>query len=480
MKRKNSILFAILLLLGVSAYAQAPWVRTFGGANDEKGNDLILMPDSGFLAVGFTGSSGMGASDVYMVRTDSMGLLLWQKTVGTINVDIASRIVAANTPGDYLIGGYSNGLPPYEYDFYVIKTDSNGDTLWTRNIGTPEWDFCYDLCAMANSYILVGETYQNSNQGTQGYIVRMDDNGDTLFTRMYQSPYNDVFKAIVPLNASECLIAGYRYNELNETSDGLVLKMDTAGNFLDTLILDFGYNEYINCMAASYGNGIMLGGYYHYDTTEFSMSLQVKLDDNGNYLWQLMAPQSSDWGVEINDYGHYQNDEFYFVSESHYKYNTDKQAMFFLGMGNGLPQFFKENGIIGPVDGFFGSVLTPNKDIVATGYTQSYGPGTQALIISKMLKDGTITNSFTIGLDEEKEAMPFGLFPNPAENFFSIGGEQAAQVRILDMSGRQLMQAKKLQGSVLTLDASAWPAGIYLVCMQADNGKVFTAKLCKK
>ncbi len=333
---------------------------------------------------------------------------------------------------------------------------------------------------MANSYILVGETYQNSNQGTQGYIVRMNDNGDTLFTRMYQSPYNDVLKAIVPLNASECLIAGYRYNELNETSDGLVLKMDTAGNFLDTLILDFGYNEYISCMAASYGNGIMLGGYYHYDTTEFSMSLQVKLDDNGNYLWQLMAPQSSDWGVEINDYGHYLNDEFYFVSESHYKYNTDKQAMFFLGMGNGLPQFFKENGIIGPVDGFFGSVLTPNKDIVATGYTQSYGPGTQALIISKMLKDGTLTNSFTIGLDEEKETMPFGLFPNPAENFFSIGGEQAAQVRILDMSGRQLMQAKKAQGSVLTLDASAWPAGMYLVCMQAENGKVFTAKLCKK
>ena len=481
MKRKSNILLAVFFVLSlVPAIAQVPWVRTFGGANDEKGNDIILLPDSGFLAVGYTGSMGMGASDVYMVRTDSLGILQWQKTVGTNNIDAASRIVAANTPGEYVLGGYSNGQAPYEYDFYVIKINENGDTLWTRTLGPPEWDFCYDLCAVNNGYMLVGETYFNSNMGTQGYIVRIDENGDTLFTRMYQSPYNDVFKAIVPLNASECLIAGYRYNEQLDSSDVLVLKIDTAGNFLDTLILDFGYNEYINCMAASYGNGIMLGGYYHYDTSRFSMSLQIKLDDNGDYLWNLMAPQTSDWGVEITDYDHFQNDEFFFVSESHYMYNTDRQAMFFLGMGNGLPQFFKENGVIGPLDGFFGGVLTPGKDIVATGYTQSYGPGTQALVISKMLKDGTITNSFTVGLNDEKELMPFGLFPNPTESTFSIGGEPMAQVRILDMSGRQLMLAKKMQGAVLTLDASAWPPGIYLVCIQDGNGKMHTAKLCRK
>ena len=457
------------LLLSISALAQSPWVRTYGGVNEEKGNDLILTPDSGFLVVGYSGSMGQGASDMYIIKTDSLGIAQWQKSIGTANVDMAEAIVEGNLPGEYFIAGSSNGFFPYEYDFYYAKILSNGDTIKTGFSGTEEWDLCHAAVATGDGYLLVGETFYQGGGSTNGYLLKLNENLDTLKSYVLKSSDYTVFTDIVQYGPDRFLISGHATRKYVDSSDAMVWIVNGNGDFLDSLRFDYGKNEKLNCIAVSHGNGIMLGGYFHYDSTNFSKSLQIKLDDSASVeLWHLMAPEWDDYGLEINDYAHFGNDVFIMAGESRYKYNDDFQAVVIRSYPDGLPFFNKESGIIFPIDGFFGICASHDKGLVAVGYTQSYGPGIQALLLSKFGEFGATATSVSVDLEKEKETK-WKIYPNPAGDFLYLEVARKSDYMIVDMAGRT-MQTGSFQGEGLyQISLSMLGKGSYFIVLHADQ-----------
>ncbi|MBL4734467.1 MAG: hypothetical protein JKY18_03840, partial [Flavobacteriales bacterium] len=137
------ILLSLLSALeGISM--DTTFVRTFGGLRYEEGASIAATLDSGYVMVGSTGSFGLGNSDIYIIKTDSIGTVEWTRSYGGVNTDVGLNVKQTADSG-YVITGYTNSFGAGGYDVYLIRINNIGDTLWTKTYGGTDWDFGYEV-----------------------------------------------------------------------------------------------------------------------------------------------------------------------------------------------------------------------------------------------------------------------------------------------------------------------------------------------
>ena len=473
-----TILLTVIFLFEVSDIsAQSFWSRTYGGANEDAGLSVIETPDSGYMVVGYTGSLGNGASDAYIIKTDSVGIFQWHKTYGGANVDIAEKIIPA-FGGGYFIAGYSNSIT-FDYDFWMLKIDESGDTLWTKKIGGEDWDRAYSAVGTQDgSYMVVGETYSGNNQYADGLIMKVDNLGDTAWTKKFSLPGSEALKDVVRISDTRYAAVGTRENVLSATTDGFVLFFDADGNFSDTVYYDFGFNEYINCIAISTMDEIMLGGYYHYDTTNFPKSMQIKIDTSGNEDFHLLAPIADDFGMEIHSYAHYNWDIFFFSGRSFYKTSGDHQAVVIKSWGDGNPEWLRSYGKEGPDDSVDGLIPTFDGGFLSVGYTKSFGPGTQALLMYKISQAGINTiNNTVVDIKENITNEHIQVFPNPAEEQMIFSAQSNFTLKLFDSNGKEMPIDQKAKSNQYQINVTHLATGFYFGEMTFDDGALHFEKI---
>ena len=129
------------------------WTKTYGGSYLDMGSCAIETSDGGFAVVGSTQGTE-GQNDIWLLKTDSNGNSLWTQTFGGSSVDLG-RSVEQTNDGGYIVAGRTDSFGNGNSDVWLIKTDSNGDSLWTRTFG----DSSYDR----------GRSVEQTNDG--GYII---------------------------------------------------------------------------------------------------------------------------------------------------------------------------------------------------------------------------------------------------------------------------------------------------------------------
>ena len=464
-------------LLSIAASAQANWNRTYGGMYEDEAVSVVETPDTGYMVVGFTGSFGNGASDAYLLKTDRYGQFQWFKTYGGGNVDVAEKVVPA--PGNgFFIAGYSNS-GTMDYDFWMLRIDSLGDTLWTRQVGRADWDRAHSAVSDGNgNYFVAGETYSGANQFTDGWIVKMDDAGDTLWTKTFSLPGNESFRDVVRISATRYAAVGTVEDLSAQTTDGFVLFFDADGNSIDTVYYDFGFNEHLNCLAVSpVDSKMMLGGYYTYDTTYFPKSIQIKVDSAGQVDFQLLAGIADDFGMHILSYGHYSADLFFFCGRSFYKSSGDHQGVVLKSFADGYPEWIRNYGTIGPDDGLQGVIKTYDNGFLGVGFTRSYGPGIQALLMFKIGSDGSVANNTVVAVKEN--ALPEGLavYPNPATDQVQFKADADFTLKLYDTHGKSVPIGSFPLGNQYTVATAQLPAGYYFGEMRFADGSVHVEKI---
>ena len=122
--------FTLISLLSADA-PDTLWTRIYGDTALEKGYSIQQASDGGFIIAGSTNSSGAGGYDVYLIRTNSNGDTVWTRTYGGTSSDEGHSIQHTNDSG-YIIVGSSMSFGGDDQDVYLIRTNSNGDTLWTK------------------------------------------------------------------------------------------------------------------------------------------------------------------------------------------------------------------------------------------------------------------------------------------------------------------------------------------------------------
>jgi hypothetical protein len=177
----------IVLTLTLAGIAHAGWTRTYGGPLDDMGNRVFQTSDGGYIICGITWSFGAGKSDIWLLKTDSQGDTLWTKTYGGSDYE---NVVCLNQTQD---GGYILAAQTFSFDTYgksdvwILKVNSLGDTLWTLVYGTETRDFPgYVGERPEGGYVVIGGA-EYGGLDNKIFFLSVDEQGKLEYAKDHRS-----------------------------------------------------------------------------------------------------------------------------------------------------------------------------------------------------------------------------------------------------------------------------------------------------
>ena len=139
-------------------HGETEWSRTFGGEGDDNGW-TVLEVAGGYVLGGFTDSFGEGENDFYLIRTDSAGEEQWSRTYGGAGNDRCWSLIQT-ADGGFLLAGETTSACAGERDCWVVRTDADGEELWSRTYGGPKGDRAFSVVAAKDGgFVLAGQTF---------------------------------------------------------------------------------------------------------------------------------------------------------------------------------------------------------------------------------------------------------------------------------------------------------------------------------
>ena len=155
------------------------WDREIGGNNTlESLFDVKRTPDSGYiLCGGYYPGLLILSGDMYLVKTNINGIVQWTKQIGWENND-SGNSVDVTPDGGFIACGSTNGFPETDENLFLVRTNANGDTLWTRSFGGPYQDAGTSvLCTSDGGFIVTGITRSFGCGGSEVYLIKTNENG---------------------------------------------------------------------------------------------------------------------------------------------------------------------------------------------------------------------------------------------------------------------------------------------------------------
>ncbi len=175
-----------LFLVKTDAFGSVLWTRIHDAGDIEQPFDVQQTIDGGYVLAGHTTGFGAGSYDSYLVKTNGVGNVEWERAFGGTNADWA-RSVQQTSDGGFILAGYTNSFGAGDPgDYYLVKTTANGTESWARTYGGPDREEGAVVRETANGgYLLVGSRwteYQPRAWVGDVFVVRTTWVGDTAWT----------------------------------------------------------------------------------------------------------------------------------------------------------------------------------------------------------------------------------------------------------------------------------------------------------
>lgn len=399
MSRINSILLvSIVVLLTMASLTEVctlargatGWSKTYGGANAEGMDDIypvvIQTSDGGFLLTGDTRSYGAGSNDAYFVKTDANGNMQWNKTYGGPLNDYATGL-CQTTDGGYAVmattSSYGAGHDD-SYDFWLLKTDTNGNLMWNKTYGGTGNDTAYTVSQTPDGgYVLMGFTSSYGAGGYDAWVVKTNASGNMQWSKTYGGTGNDYGGNLILTADGGYTVVGY------STSfggyKGWLFKTDSSGNMLWEKTYGIGTYSFASGGIQTTDGGYAVAG-ANYPTTKRNVWI-FKTDSSGNLQWEKSyggAEDDTGWTLAQMDDGGY---AVIGVTASYGSGGADSWLIRTDSSGNML--WDKTYGGAGNefTDGI---IRTSDGGLVIVGFTDSFGAGSTDLWLIKTDAAGVI------------------------------------------------------------------------------------------
>ncbi|HNW88612.1 MAG TPA: T9SS type A sorting domain-containing protein [Bacteroidales bacterium] len=288
-----------VLLIKINYKGDIEWTGNYGGINNDYGRAISPTNDGGYIIAGNTNSYGAGLGDIFLIKTDSLGNTIWTKTFGGINDDAARAVFELNN-GDFIIAGSTLSFGAGLYDLYLIRTNSLGVQIWSKAIGTS-----YDEIGRAmqptsdGGFIIAGSTNKSGNY--DAFLVKTNSAGDTLWTKRYGGTVDDFGYAVI-----QTIDKGYALTGFN--GGIFLIKTDSVGQLLYNTTLFTGLTDNKGySIKQTNDQGFIINGI---GGNIYENDIIIKADKFGDFQWkkEYGAPSSySDAGNSIiitNDGGY--------------------------------------------------------------------------------------------------------------------------------------------------------------------------------
>lgn len=405
-----------ILLLKISAFGDSLWSNNF--TINGVGLNILIAGDSGYVITGYSYPN----NDIKLIKTDSSGNLLWNKTYGGANNDIANYADITSDNGYVIVGtteSYGSGLK----DLYILKTNNNGDSIWSKTYGGSNNDIgnCIQTTS-DNGFIIVGTTNSFGAGQKDIWLLKTDLNGDTLWTKQFGGINDDEGNYVQQTQDSGYIILGTTQSFGSGIRNAYLIKTDASGN----VIWSKNFNG--NC-PVTFGNNNLLGkslkqtidgGYILLTAAEPTL---IRTNSVGDTLWTSSYHGLSSFNSSIFTY-HYDNDI----------------------------QITNDSGYV-----FTGVVYSEFGEVVGT--------------IVKTNSYGIVTSNTYVDLNNR---ISIKIFPNPTSGDCIITGNKIDKVEILDLKGSSLFT-----GNNNYINISSFETGMYIVRV-SSNGSLFYSKVIKR
>jgi hypothetical protein len=386
MKMKASILF-VMLLFSVNGFGQVTFQKAYGGTGDyDVGNSVQQTTDGGYIITGRTRSYGAGNDDVYLIKTDSTGDTLWSKTFGGANTDIGHS-VGQTADGGYIISSLTNSFGAGSWNIYLIKTNSSGSIDWAKVFSGTSSQYGYDVQQTTDGgYIIAGHRFGGASDA---YLIKTNTVGDTIWTKAYGGIGGDYAFAVQQINDGGYILAGQTNNSFGNSPDIFLVRTDSTGSLVWAKIIDHSTTESANDVQQTFDGGFIIVGETDFYGNGFSDIYLVKTDSTGSVMWTRTFGGPVYLDGEVG-YAVRQCIDGGFIITGYSGANTATGVDVCLvrtdSSGNML--WTKSYGEIGDERGF-DLQLTADGGFIVTGQTRSFGAGLRDIFLLKTDSSGS-------------------------------------------------------------------------------------------
>ena len=272
----------------ISSGANQPsivWEIIYGGPNDDIATSLIQTSDGGFALAGSTSSFGAGGEDFWLVKTDAQGNIQWNKTYGGANDDVATCLIATSDGGFAIVGttDYTHTL--------VVKTDANGNVVWSEVLAQGE-----ALAIVETSdkgFAICGST----SGSVAGWLAKIDSFGNLVYSKSLGPGFSALCSLVETSDGGFALAGDVLQLSPVIQEDFWLVKTDSSGNVIWNQTYGGTNNENADKIIQTSDAGFALAGTLSLSQTDSPLWL-VKTDSSGNMEWNqtfLDADTSGDY-----------------------------------------------------------------------------------------------------------------------------------------------------------------------------------------
>lgn len=490
----RNLISIILVTCSLVTFAQKDTIAhlyAIGGAGIDKAEEIVATADGGYVVVGSTTSNTSGNTDVYLLKLDSQINVVWSWAMGGNNNDWGYSVKETFDKGFIIVATSNSFSSGGDYDARLIKTDSLGVIQWQKSYGGNDWDLAYDVIQTADSgFVFCGETYNNTNGESDVYIVKTNTLGDTLWTKTIGGVLVDRGNSIMETADSSVVVAGMT----TTTSDSVqmyMIKLTASGNLIWDTSFGPGAYEEANVVIEAANGDYVLGGV----TTSFTPNndkdfYMIRTDTSGNVIWGNYFGQP---GEEVIYDMVEQTDSSYFCTGfTNADGNGGKDALAFLitsvgGWG------FSASTFGGTKDEEAKSIIQEANGVLKiAGFTKSYGNGLEDIMIvhidtivkNQLFYVDTINDFMPLKIDDlttwetlsEKKVL---IFPNPSTSFanFDMSKIEAEKILITTIFGQVVFEEITSNKDFIQITLEHFSSGIYSVQFYSKNKLIEAHKL---
>lgn len=466
-----------IYLVKTNSTGDTLWTKTYGGTGADDANYVIQTSDSGYAITGVTTS--FGGKNMFLIKISETGIIRWSKIYGTgdSSSDAFASAVQQTSDGGYILTGYISNYGAGMDDFYLVKTDVRGTPLWTKTYGGTKNDDANSVEQTADGgYIIAGTTSSFGDTLGDIYLVKTNSAGDTLWTKSYGSNLTDAAdmgNSVRQTSDHGYIIAGVTIS----TSAGefaRLIKTDSTGAIQWTKL--FGTNNTTSdasfaCVQKTTDGGYISAGYISNFGAGSDDYYLVKTKANGDTLW-------------TRTYGSKKNDDAYFVKETSDGGYIVAGLTLGFAAGGGHLYLAKADTIGNSSCNVYYTQTTLNTSIgTKTSSTPTrVSTGGVATNAAMIVMSGGLAKEVceTSGIYEK----PIGknqikVFPNPSssEVTFASGTEvKNALLKIYDVNGKEVKEIN-FSGMQVTLEKGNLETGIYFYQVLSGSEIIGSGKL---
>jgi hypothetical protein len=478
----------------------------------DQGNSVIQTFDGGYIIAGLGEVYGKG-DNVYIIKTNAWGDTLWSKTLGALSSDGGYSIYQTTDSGYIVTGSYWDHAVAGAPDMYLIKLNKAGDTLWTRTFGNSNSDWGSSVQQTNDGgYIIAGITVNPANFFKDILLVKTNSSGDTVWTRIFEGIYNDDVKSVQQTADGGYILAGS-----NHPVDVTLLKTDSSG----VLVWAKSYSGYSNdaayCVRQTHDSGYVIVGITNQTSSFNTDCYLVRTNKSGDTLWTRSygIATHNELGVAVRQ----TIDEGFIIAGRTENTSSTTGGDVYLAKidSGGAIQWSKSYG--GANDDYGTSVSQTNDGgYIVTGLTRSFGAGdadvyliktdslgnsgchetslnsiastvnTQVLTTTYSEHSGinitsTITTDFgskatttslcsSVGIVELYDSDQINFFSNPFSNKLTVlGTKRNGKLSIIDITGKEIIQllCEEVETNIIIDHVSS---GLYILIYSQDNYSV--------